>query len=97
MSEARHNNSNLFAYKPETWMDDAACIGYDPEWWFPDDRGVGANASSPTKAAKAICATCPVQTLCLDYAMRTEPGGTKHGIYGGVTADARRTISKAAS
>jgi WhiB family redox-sensing transcriptional regulator len=97
LNDPRHTAAG-FDYKPETWMDDAACIGHDPEWWFPDDRGRGgAERSATTQAAKAICATCPVSVKCLDYVMRVEPGWTKHGIWAGTTADARRELGREAS
>lgn len=97
MSDARHN-ANMFDYKPETWMADAACIGHDPELWYPDDRGRGgAESSLRTAFAKSICASCPSRLPCLEYSMQTEPGWTKHGIWGGMTADARRGLGRAAS
>lgn len=80
-----------FDYKPESWMEDSACVGHQPEWWFPDDR---SNGSEETRMAKAICGGCPVRTQCLDYALRTEPGFTRFGIFGGLTADARRKLAK---
>ncbi len=41
------------------------------------------------KAAKAICATCPVRQPCLDYALRIrEP----HGIWGGLNEAERRQL-----
>lgn len=94
MSETRHNAIG-FDYKPETWMDTAACVGYPSEWWFPDDRGqAGAAGSSTTQTALALCATCPVQTRCLDYALTVEAGWNRFGIYGGLTGEQRRELAK---
>jgi WhiB family redox-sensing transcriptional regulator len=39
--------------------------------------------------AKAICASCPVQTICLDYALGIQE---PHGIWGGLTETERRTV-----
>jgi len=40
--------------------------------------------------AKSICATCPVRTPCLGYALRLrEP----LGIWGGLTESERRTVT----
>jgi WhiB family transcriptional regulator, redox-sensing transcriptional regulator len=52
--------------KNEAWRDRAACRGVDPSVFV---RGRGESLAE----AKAICATCPVTTQCLDDA-GTEPG-----------------------
>ena len=65
--------TDLFGMTP-AWHRDAVCatIGnYDA--WFPspvdDNRGDYAYA-------KIVCATCPVQTQCLEFALETrEPWG----------------------
>jgi WhiB family transcriptional regulator, redox-sensing transcriptional regulator len=81
---------SIFDYKPEPWVADAACAGYPLDWFFPDDRGrAGAAGSDTTRAAKAICAACPVQTACLDYSIRTD---TREGVWGGLLADERREL-----
>jgi WhiB family redox-sensing transcriptional regulator len=87
-----------FDYKPEPWMDSGSCIGHDPAWWFPDDEtGTRVAANEVTRAAKAVCSGCPVRVQCLDYAMRMEPGWTKWGVYGGLTAHDRRELGREAS
>lgn len=88
-----------FDFKPENWMSESACVGHPPEWWFPDDRGIGGEAASETtRAAKAICASCPVATQCLDYALRTETSDSgRFGIFAGLTGHARRELVKKAS
>lgn len=97
MSDARHYGSP-FDYKPESWMNDAACIGHDPEMWFAELGGQNGSASSEMAAqAKAICGGCPSRLACLDYSMSTEPGWLKFGIWGGLTPDARRRLAKEAS
>lgn len=72
---------------PEAWMDNAACAEVGTDLFFPtkEDR-----ASS--KLARTICASCPVATQCLDYAVRT---GINHGIFGGVTESARAKTRRA--
>jgi hypothetical protein len=54
--------------------------GPDPEDRFehPDARAAREDV------AKDICATCPVQVACLEYAIRTKPAG---GVWAGLTAD----------
>ncbi|MFF3643431.1 WhiB family transcriptional regulator [Streptomyces sp. NPDC002564] len=57
------------------WEVDALCAQTDPELWFPE---IGQSS----RAAKQICATCPVRANCLDYALaRTH----LTGIWGGLS------------
>lgn len=70
-----------------TWMDDAACTTVDPELFFPSME----DDWQPTRAAKRICASCPVRDLCLADA----PAWDRWSIRGGQTATERR--SKAAA
>lgn len=67
------------------WYDQAACRGrsdldFHSEW--PDGQ----------EAAKAVCATCPVQPDCLAYALEHEP----LGIWGGVGAPTRARMRQRA-
>ena len=59
----------------------AACIKVDPDLFF---------AESPRKvaAAKAICATCPIRTKCLNWALENE----EYGIFGGTTPEERKAM-----
>lgn len=64
------------------WHLKAACRGVDPSIFFPVKHVHGLEA-------KAICAECPVQEECLEWAVETvEP----HGIWGGVSERGRRKI-----
>lgn len=64
------------------WHDQAVCKGKDPDLWFLD-RG------DSSAEAKAICAECPVEAECLDWALtRKEP----RGIWGGTSERERRRI-----
>ena len=69
------------------WVEAAACRGAGPRLWFPDDNGI----SVESKAAKAICAECPVQVDCREYGIEHEP---KHGIWGGLAAKERVAIRR---
>lgn len=64
------------------WRAEGACRGKNPQWWYPSQGGA-------THAAKAlrICATCPVKTECLDWAIEAGEG---HGIWGGLMEAERR-------
>lgn len=70
------------------WMDDAACSTVDCEIFFPEKEG-WATAGM----AKAICATCPVRDICLQYALDND---INEGIFGGLTARNRAALRGAA-
>ena len=58
-------------------MEDASCSQVDPDLFFPE-QGSAADAARACK----ICADCPVQRQCLEFAVKT---GTRWGVWGGVT------------
>jgi WhiB family redox-sensing transcriptional regulator len=66
------------------WMDQAACRGMDNEPFFQQ----GGHADE----AKKVCATCPVRTDCLDYAIGCR---IRHGIWGGYGREDRIRIAAA--
>jgi WhiB family redox-sensing transcriptional regulator len=70
------------------WQRRAACRSEDPELFFPspgDWRTV--------QRAKAVCARCPVRTLCLAAALN---GVTVTGIWGGTSGSERRALARVA-
>ena len=67
------------------WMAHAVCASVDPSIFHPDQ------GESP-KAAKSICATCPVTAECLSWALSTNEVA---GIFGGLTAGQRRGMRAA--
>jgi WhiB family redox-sensing transcriptional regulator len=73
----------------KNWRHYAACTMEDPELFFP--VGDSGPALAQAEAAKAVCARCPVRRECLDYAVES---GQDHGVFGGHTADERRTLSR---
>lgn len=60
------------------WRREAACIGVDPRTFFSEGR----YAVEQSQAARGICATCPVQPLCAEFAIQV---GEKNGVWGGMT------------
>jgi len=66
------------------WMNDGSCRNHPPEVFFPSD-GVGVTI------AQRICATCPVRTPCLEYALENR---IDHGVWGGTSERERRRILK---
>ncbi len=65
------------------WMSDALCAQTDPEAFFPE-RG-----HATARAAKRICAACPVITACRQYAVANN---LQHGVWGGTTERERRRL-----
>lgn len=68
--------------RPPEWMDDALCAQADPDAWFPE-----SGEWPKVRAAKLICAACPVRAECLDYALAS---GERFGVWGGLSEDERR-------
>jgi WhiB family transcriptional regulator, redox-sensing transcriptional regulator len=66
------------------WMDLALCAEVDPELFFPEK---GHNDIA--RAAKRVCAACPVTAECLNFAFLI---GADSGIFGGTTAEERRAL-----
>lgn len=69
---------------PEPWTQDALCAQIDPDLFFP-----GKAEHSKARDAKKVCASCPVATMCLEYALRTDQ---KHGIWGGLNTQDRSRL-----
>lgn len=67
------------------WMDQARCAEVDPELFMPDRGG-------DPRRAKAVCNSCEVHDICLDYALNR----TVHGIWGGLTERERLRLRRAA-
>jgi WhiB family redox-sensing transcriptional regulator len=66
------------------WMAEGNCKDQHPSMFFPSD-GVGV------EVARRICATCPVQAPCLEYALYYR---IDHGVWGGCSERERRRILK---
>jgi WhiB family redox-sensing transcriptional regulator len=68
------------------WRARAACKDADPELFFPDRAGTDISA------AQAICAGCPVQAECHEFAEATKQ---VHGVWAGVDRGDSGTRRKA--
>src|SRR5262245_5096452 len=75
------------------WQWRSACRGEDTGLFFPPSRPeMKDERLTRERRAKAICAVCPVQVECLEYAIRTrEP----HGVWGGLSEMERRSMLRA--
>jgi WhiB family redox-sensing transcriptional regulator len=72
-----------------TWHEQAACHDMDSGLFYSPEGERGPRKARRERAAKAVCATCPVQELCGAYAIATrEPYGT----WGGVSEGERREL-----
>lgn len=70
---------------PARWWEHGECRGLDLSLFFPAQ-------GEDVRPAKAVCATCPVQTYCLEDALANEE---KFGIWGGKSEKERRTMRRA--
>lgn len=66
------------------WIDEAVCLGVNPNLFYPE-RG------ESTREAKQVCASCPVQRECLEYAVQNVE---KFGIWGMMSERERRKVRK---
>lgn len=69
------------------WTEDALCAETDPEIFFPEKGG-------DVRAAKKVCAACPVRDECLAHALANHE---RFGVWGGLTERNRRKIQKEAA
>ena len=67
------------------WRGYAACRRGDPRLFFP----AGTDGPVQANRAKQVCAGCPVQAACLDWALAS---GQETGVWGGTTEGERRAL-----
>ena len=67
------------------WQQHAECVHYAGRVDFFPARG------ESVRDAKAVCAACPVQSECLDFALRLK---VAHGVWGGLSERERRTLRR---
>lgn len=80
-------DGHMFDLKFSPWREGAACLSVGPDVsFFPDPEDVGGIAT-----AKAVCATCPVASECLTWAIETNQS---EGVWGGHTARERKAIRR---
>ena len=71
------------------WRHRAACRDEDPELFFP--VGTSGPALLQIQEAKAVCARCPVNGECLNWALAS---GQADGVWGGMSEDERRALKR---
>jgi WhiB family redox-sensing transcriptional regulator len=75
--------------RTEQWRLQASCRSVDPDLFFP--IGATGTAVDHITSAKAVCADCPVQRPCLEYALATNQDS---GVWGGTSEEERRTLRR---
>jgi len=71
------------------WRDQARCRHTHPDLFFA--VGTTAPALDQVEAAKAVCRSCPVQEMCLQFALETNQ---EAGVWGGMDEGARRAVRR---
>ena len=65
------------------WRHSALCAQDDPELFFPEK-------GKRSRAARAVCADCPVRKECLSDALTHD---RVYGVWGGTTEQERRKLT----
>jgi WhiB family redox-sensing transcriptional regulator len=73
------------------WRHRAGCLDEDPELFFP--VGTTGPAEQQIQDAKAVCALCPVQGECLEWALGAG-SQADFGVWGGLTEEERRSLRR---
>ncbi|WP_328799825.1 WhiB family transcriptional regulator [Rhodococcus sp. WAY2] len=69
------------------WQLQAQCRGANAALFFHPDNERGRERSARAKAAKQVCARCPVQVRCRTHAIEA---GEHYGTWGGMSEDDRK-------
>jgi WhiB family redox-sensing transcriptional regulator len=78
--------SDLMWEPDADWRKSAACSGVESDTFFP-----ASEEETAANSARAICAECPVQEACLQYALSTNQTA---GVWGGLDAGERRRMRR---
>ena len=71
------------------WQYQAACRSLPTEMFFHPDGERGPRREAREKAAKAVCAQCPVLAACRAHALAVQE---PYGIWGGLSEEERFEI-----
>lgn len=77
------------AAKSDRWRQLASCRSTNPDLFFP--VGTTGLAVDHIQAAKAVCGQCPVNAVCLEFALATNQDS---GVWGGTSEDERRSLRR---
>lgn len=76
------------------WQLQACCRGFSLNMFYPNPALRSHQVRRLERAAKSICAGCPVRSDCLEHALA---GQEKFGVWGGMTAADRATLGRSQS
>lgn len=68
----------------QPWVENAVCAQTDPEAFFPEKGGSAL-------AAKKICARCPVEAECLEWALVNDE---RFGVWGNTSQQERKALRR---
>lgn len=71
----------------DSWRDQAACRDKPKNTFFPVNNS--PDYARDLRAARRVCASCPVAEQCLRYALEQD---IDHGVWGGLSVRQRREI-----
>ncbi|WP_042368135.1 WhiB family transcriptional regulator [Streptacidiphilus neutrinimicus] len=74
-----------------TWQDQAACADVDTRLFFHPAGERGTMFEERERAAKRICAACPVLAECREYALEC---AEEFGVWGGLTENERGEVRR---
>jgi WhiB family redox-sensing transcriptional regulator len=83
-------SSLTLAHADYTWRRESLCRDTDPDLFFP--IGTTGHALTQIARAKEVCAECPVNVQCLEFALETNQDS---GIWGGTSEEERRVMRRA--
>lgn len=86
MSYGGRSSRATHALDTSEWNLAAACRTEDPDIFYADRHD-----KAGISAAKSVCKSCPVSSLCLEDAIRT---GQRFGIWGGMTTQERDRLAR---
>ncbi len=81
----------LESNRDETWFTRAACRDVDRRLFFEPEGEAAKPRARRVRAAKAVCAQCPVRRECLMFALAAPE---HYGVWGGLTARERAALTR---
>lgn len=76
------------------WQLLGACNAHETEMFFHPEDERGAARARRERAAKQVCAGCPVLSVCRAHALHTHE---QHGVWGGLSEYERARVRNAAA
>ena len=69
----------------QPWVENAVCAQTDPEAFFPEGKGAS------NRVAKKVCARCPVEAECLEWALVHDE---RFGVWGNTSPNERKALRR---